>query len=86
MEKEKVMPVKDLHEIPFTEETITKLEIFEDYLNAWIPTFVMSGFEDIYIYDFFSGQGYDITGIPGSPIRILETIKKHLGNIFAKKN
>ncbi len=57
------MPVKDLHEIPFSEETITKLEIFEDYLEAWIPTFVMSSFENIYIYDFFTGQGYDITGV-----------------------
>lgn len=79
------MPVKDLHEIPFSEETITKLEIFEDYLEAWIPTFVMSGFENIYIYDFFAGQGYDITGVQGSPIRILESIKNHLGNILSKK-
>lgn len=79
------MPVKDLHELPFSEETITKLEIFEDYLDAWIPTFVMSGFEDIYIYDFFAGQGYDIVGVAGSPIRILECIKKHLGNILSHK-
>jgi len=79
------MPVKDLHELPFSEETITKLEIFEDYLEAWIPTFVMPGFQDIYIYDFFAGRGYDITGVAGSPIRILKSIEKFLGHILTKK-
>ena len=34
---------KNLHEKPFEETTIAKLEIFEDYAQAWIPTFVMYG-------------------------------------------
>lgn len=47
------MPYKDLHEDPFDESTIAKLEIFEDYAQAWIPTFVMQGIPTICIFDFF---------------------------------
>lgn len=79
------MPYKDLHENPFDETTIAKLEIFEDYAQAWIPTFVMSGAETICIFDFFSGTGYDKNGIEGSPIRILKKIKEQIGYIFQKK-
>jgi hypothetical protein len=65
------MGAKNLHSEPFDKGTITKLEIFEDYAQAWIPTFVMSGVPEIHIFDFFSGPGYDSEHIPGSPIRIL---------------
>jgi three-Cys-motif partner protein len=79
------MPYKDLHEKPFDEGTITKLEIFEDYAKEWIPTFVMSKYKEIWIFDFFAGTGYDKNGIPGSPIRILQQIKNQVGNIFQQK-
>ncbi|MCY7421015.1 MAG: three-Cys-motif partner protein TcmP, partial [Chitinophagaceae bacterium] len=79
------MAYKDLHESPFDETTIAKLEIFEDYAQAWIPTFVMSGVDTICIYDFFAGTGYDKNGIEGSPIRLLKKIKEQVGNIFQKK-
>jgi len=79
------MPYKDLHETPFDETTIAKLEIFEDYAQAWIPTFVMSGANTICIFDFFSGTGYDKNGTEGSPIRILKKIKEQIGNVFQKK-
>lgn len=79
------MPTKDLHKEPFSEETVTKLEIFESYMEAWIPTFIMSGFEEIYIYDFFAGQGYDKNGTAGSSIRILKSIKKFQGYFLSKK-
>ncbi len=79
------MPHKDLHDNPFDEATITKLEIFEDYAQAWIPTFVMQGIPTICIFDFFAGTGYDKNGIAGSPIRILEKIKEQIGHIFQKK-
>lgn len=69
------MPYKDLHDEPFSESTIAKLEIFEDYAEAWIPTFVMSGSRNLAIFDFFAGSGYDKNGVAGSPIRILEKIK-----------
>jgi len=79
------MAYKDLHENPFDETTIAKLEIFEDYAQAWIPTFVMSEAPIICIFDFFAGTGYDKNGIEGSPIRILKKIKEQIGNVFQKK-
>ena len=79
------MAYKDLHESPFDETTIAKLEIFEDYAQAWTPTFVMSGVNAICIFDFFAGTGYDKSGVEGSPIRILNKIKEQIGNIFQKK-
>jgi three-Cys-motif partner protein len=79
------MSYKDLHENPFDETTIAKLELFEDYAKAWIPTFVMSGVETICIFDFFSGTGYDKNFVKGSPIRILNKIKEQIGYIFQKK-
>ena len=80
------MPTIDLHEKPFTEETITKLTIFEDYAKAWIPTFIMTPWcFDMNIFDFFAGTGYDKNGVAGSPIRILMQISEQVGNIFKKK-
>lgn len=79
------MATKDLHEEPFDSATIAKLEIFEDYAQEWIPTFVMSGATTICIFDFFAGTGYDKNGIAGSPIRILEKIREQIGNIFQKQ-
>lgn len=78
------MPGKDLHAQPFTEETLAKLRIFENYTQEWIPTFVMSGFPEICIFDFFAGTGYDKIGIPGSPIRILEQVAKNNKILFDK--
>ncbi len=79
------MAYKDLHENPFNETTIAKLEIFEDYAQAWIPTFIMSEAHTICIFDFFAGTGYDKRGVQGSPIRILTKIKEQIDNIFQKK-
>ena len=78
------MAIKDLHDEPFDEGTIAKLEIFEDYAQAWIPTFVMSGVPTICIFDFFAGTGYDKNGVAGSPIRLLKKIEEHKGHIFQK--
>ena len=79
------MAHKDLHDKPFDEGTIAKLEIFEDYARAWIPAFVMQGFSTICVFDLFAGTGYDKTGVAGSPIRIMEKIKEQIGYIFQKK-
>lgn len=81
------MGIIDLHSKPFDEETITKLEIFENYAQAWLPTFIMwpkSG-PKLCIFDFFAGTGYDMNGVPGSPIRFLRKILEHRGNIFKNK-
>ncbi|MDB4903233.1 MAG: tcmP [Mucilaginibacter sp.] len=79
------MAAKNLHSKPFDEETITKLEIFENYAQEWLPTFIMQGKPNLCIFDFFAGTGYDMAGVPGSPIRLLHKIKEQQGNIFQKK-
>jgi len=79
------MPYKDLHDDPFDPSTIAKLEIFEDYAQAWLPTFVMKGVHTLCIFDFFAGTGYDKNGIEGSPIRLLNKIKEQIANIFQQK-
>lgn len=79
------MAGKDLHDNPFDEGTIAKLEIFEDYAQAWIPTFVMQNSPTICIFDFFAGTGYDKNGIAGSPIRIFRKIKEQIGFLFQKR-
>ncbi len=80
------MGAKNIHIEPFDKGTITKLEIFEDYAQAWIPTFVMqSHVPEIHIFDFFAGPGYDSNNVAGSPIRLLQKINEHLGNILLKK-
>jgi three-Cys-motif partner protein len=80
------MGSKDLHVKPFDEATLTKLELFGDYAESWIPTIVMADFADeVHIFDFFAGPGYDNNGIAGSPIRLLEKVEKQIGNLFNKK-
>ena len=78
------MSSKNIHKKPFDEGTITKLEIFQRYAREWLPTFVMSQRRKAYIFDFFAGTGYDVKGVPGSPIRILQEINGQIGHI--KKN
>lgn len=79
------MSGKNLHSEPFSEETITKLEIFEAYACEWLPTFIMAGAKMVHIFDFFAGTGYDKTGIAGSTIRILTEVKKQIKIILQKK-
>ncbi len=80
------MGYKNLHDSPFDESTIAKLEIFQDYAQAWIPTFVMQNHvSEIHILDLFAGTGYDKNRIPGSPIRILTKIQEQKGHLFQKK-
>lgn len=76
---------KDLHDKPFDEGTLKKLDIFEAYTKQWLPTFVMNNYEsEICIFDLFAGPGYSITGQEGSPIRILKQVYNQIGNIFLK--
>ena len=77
---------KNLHDKPFDEGTITKLNIFEAYAKAWLPTFIMNVHEpNIYIFDLFAGPGYSITRQEGSAIRLMKQINNQIGNIFIKK-
>jgi three-Cys-motif partner protein len=77
------MTAKDLHKQPFSEETITKLDIFEKYLESWLPVAIQSPFiAEVNICDFFAGIGRDIKGTDGSPMRIIKTIKKFEDHIL----
>lgn len=78
------MARRNINDEPFDESTLAKLDIFEDYAEAWIPTFVMSGYERICIFDFFAGSGYDSTGVAGSPIRILKQVRKFIEHVLKK--
>lgn len=78
------MAARDLNRKPFNEGTIAKLDLFEDYAQEWIPTFVMQGFPVICIIDFFAGPGYDELKTPGTPIRILKKVKEQVSNAREK--
>lgn len=76
---------KDINSKPYDEATLTKLEIFEKYLQAWLPVFVQTPHADsAAIWDFFAGSGQDTEGVPGSPLRILNQIDAYRGQIVPK--
>jgi three-Cys-motif partner protein len=79
------MAHKDHHIKPYDEGTLNKLEIFERYVQNWIPTFIMQPrIAEINIVDFFSGLGYDSEGKKGSPIRTLDKIDSFFWKPYAK--
>ena len=68
------------HEKPYDAGTLTKLKIFELYVQAWIPVFVSKPeppFPELHIFDLFSGPGTDSAGTPGSPLRILTQLRAY---------
>ncbi len=70
----------DHHIKPYDEGTLVKLEIFERYVEAWLPTFIMQPhIKEVNIVDFFAGLGYDKNMQKGSPIRILDKIDSFFG-------
>ena len=72
---------KDFHNKPFDDETILKLEIFKGYIREWLPVFLSrKSFSTVYIFDFFAGPGKDLHGQEGSPLIILDEVKKYLNN------
>ena len=72
---------KNFHNEPFDEETVLKLEIFRGYIRGWIPVFLSKKtFDDIYIFDFFAGPGKDSNNQKGSPLIIIDELKKYLAN------
>ncbi|HTI61168.1 three-Cys-motif partner protein TcmP [Mucilaginibacter sp.] len=74
------MPGKNLFRKPFDEGTKTKLALFEGYLLEWLPVFLSKKeiiWPVINVFDFFAGEGYDCAGTKGSPIIILDNIKKY---------
>jgi three-Cys-motif partner protein len=70
------MPNK-FHDKNFDEGTLTKLQIFELYVQEWLPVFLSKEkpkWSEIHIFDFFAGPGTDTAGEFGSPLRILRQI------------
>ena len=67
----------------FDEATTVKLNLFRQYIREWLPVFMTrrkfgaSKIENIHIYDFFAGPGYDSEGNPGSPLIIVEELKAY---------
>ena len=79
------MPVLDLFKKPFSEETVTKLDIFEKYLEKWLPVFIHHpSYHEVNICDFFAGMGQDKNMIPGSPLRIIKVVKSYQDSILKK--
>jgi three-Cys-motif partner protein len=72
------MATAGFHEKPYDAGTLTKLKIFELYVQAWIPVFVSRPeppFRELHIFDLFCGPGTDSAGTPGSPLRILGQLR-----------
>lgn len=79
------MPRIDINEKIYDEGTELKLSIFESYVECWLPVFLHSPFEKVFICDFFAGSGSDASGNPGSPLRILQTLEKFKNEILHTK-
>ncbi|HUF48090.1 MAG TPA: three-Cys-motif partner protein TcmP [Vicinamibacterales bacterium] len=72
------MAADRFHAKPFDEGTLTKLEIFELYTREWLPVFLSQlppRWDEIHLFDFFSGPGQSPTGQPGSPLRLLSQVR-----------
>lgn len=70
------MASSKFHDEPFDADTVTKLEIFETYLEEWLPVFIQTpSRHGIHVYDFFAGPGTDSEGTPGSPLRTVAKLQ-----------
>ena len=65
---------------PFADGTKAKLEIFRNYLKEWLPVFIANNektyWDNIFIYDFFAGEGKDVNGTLGSSMIILDVLNE----------
>jgi three-Cys-motif partner protein len=68
---------KNHFEKPFDDGTKVKHDIFRAYLVEWLPVFISEKkpyWDNIFIYDFFAGEGKDPDGSLGSPLIILDVL------------
>jgi three-Cys-motif partner protein len=71
------MANKDFHK-KFDKGTKTKLHIFNEYFKETFPVFLFTPFwDEVLIYDFFAGKGYDDAGEKSTSLNILEQIKPY---------
>lgn len=74
------MSGKNLFRKPFDEGTIAKLKIFEDYFKEWLPVFISKSnpfWKEVQIFDLFAGEGKDVNGMHGSPMRLLKILNEN---------
>ncbi|HUW82551.1 MAG TPA: three-Cys-motif partner protein TcmP [Phycisphaerae bacterium] len=70
------------HDNVFDDATQLKLEIFRGYIREWLPVFLTqykgsrSQRRQVNLFDFFAGPGHDCAGHPGSPLIIVEELKR----------
>lgn len=80
------MAKKDFHNLKFDKGTQSKLEIFKEYFKESFPVFLHSPiFEEIFIYDFFAGQGQNGKGEFGTAFNILNEIIPYCEDIRKSK-
>lgn len=77
----------DIHSQKFDDATQIKLTILKEYLKKWLPVFLKKKekfWKEIFIYDFFAGEGYDSEGNLGSPIIILNELIEYQKDIVSE--
>jgi three-Cys-motif partner protein len=80
------MANKDFHNGKFDKGTQSKLEVFNEYFKESFPVFLHSPFfDEIFIYDFFAGQGLNDNGEHGTAFNILNEIKPYCNEIRKSK-
>ncbi|TLD81456.1 three-Cys-motif partner protein TcmP [Helicobacter trogontum] len=73
---------KDMHKEEWDSATLTKLDVFEQYIDDWLSVTLNYAkdkhvFQTLEVYDLFCGSGYDGTKTyKGSPLRILDAVLK----------
>ena len=67
----------DFHDKSFDDATQLKLELFRKHIREWLPVFLTKrNYDVLNIFDFFAGPGRDATGNPGSPVIIVDELKR----------
>jgi three-Cys-motif partner protein len=82
---------RDLHEKPFQEHTLNKLQLFFDHARAWLSVLVRAHDpkkrmpKKLGIYDFFCGPGRDEHGQDGSPLLIMRALSQFRDDIKQRR-
>jgi three-Cys-motif partner protein len=80
------MANKDFYISKFDKGTRSKLNVFNEYFKESFPVFLHSPFfDEIFIYDFFAGQGVNPNGETGTAFNILNEIKPYCADIRKSK-
>lgn len=77
----------EIEDTPYEGGTLTKLQLFELYAQAWLPVFTSKPnpfWKKLHLFDFFAGKGQDCNGVPGSPLRLLASVRGRSGEICRK--